>query len=107
MPKSIYRILRDMVSERTDEIVNSIARKNKTYKALSEEVSTAFLAVSHGLPSQEKKNLNKYQDAVEQREIIALKAIYQQGFMDGIRVSNLFNKLRNQDIGTLKRLLDK
>lgn len=107
MPKSIYRILRDMASERTDEIVNNIARKNKIYKTLSEEASDAFLAVTHSLSVQGKENLNKYQDAVEQREIIAQKALYQQGFIDGIRISNLFKELHNRDIGILKRLLDK
>lgn len=107
MPKSIFRILKDTAADRIDEIANSIALKNKTYKELSIEASNAFLAVSRSLPVQGKESLNEYQDAVEQREIIAQKALYQQGFIDGIRISNLFKELRNRDIGILKRLLDK
>lgn len=107
MVKNLYKFLKETAVERVDEIINHTASTNKIFKELSHEVSDVYKLVRANLPEQCKNDLDKFQDAFEQRENLTYEIVYLQGIKDGIRLGILFSKLQARDIQLVKQLLKK
>ncbi len=105
MVKNLYQLLTEIANERAVEVVNDIAVSNKTYKQLTQEIKKSYDNIRNNLPIEHKKFLDKYEDVIGMRQTLTFETLYKLGLIDGIKICNLCDKLKNNDLKQLKHLL--
>ncbi|AEM79507.1 hypothetical protein [Thermoanaerobacter wiegelii] len=89
--RDIYSALENYKNDRVDEIVNRIAATSSEYKQLTCSVKIAYEKIFSSSIDDSKSRLEKYEDLVGQREALAFRFLYQQGFKDGLKIGFLLN----------------
>ncbi|KZE80897.1 hypothetical protein AV654_11145 [Paenibacillus elgii] len=76
--------LNDYVMKRIEEIIHTILLNHIVYRELSDELSYTLRELIERVPENCKPLLYEYEEREHEQTVIALEAMYKQGFMDGV-----------------------
>lgn len=94
MKKGIKRYMMDCMEGRTDEIVNDIAATNKVFRKITDKIILISNIIEKILPPEYRKLLEELEDLKGNREVITYKKLYWKALTDGIKISNIFHRLK-------------
>lgn len=90
--------LKKFIEDRVDEINNKLVIKNKKYKELADYSINVHLQIRDNLPAHVKKLIDEYETINTSMQCISEEIIYQQGFIDGIKLEKIVKLLLSQFI---------
>jgi hypothetical protein len=92
--KKHNQYFKDLISDRTEEIMQKILVNNKRYQKLVIEIRDVQRALADQLPPQIQYLVDKYDEAETEQDGIVIPAMYRQGFLDGVKTTKLLTRYR-------------
>lgn len=90
---NFQKSLKKFIEDRVDEIGNKFVIKNKKYKELVESSIEIHYQIRDNLPDHVKELIGEYETINTSMQCISEEIMYEQGFIDGIRLKKIFKKL--------------
>lgn len=94
MRKKIKRYMMNCMAGRTDEIVNDMAANNKAFRKITDKIILISDIIENMLPPEYRKLFEELEDLKGNREVITYKKLYWKALKDGIKISNIFHRLK-------------
>ncbi|KPU46187.1 hypothetical protein OXPF_02970 [Oxobacter pfennigii] len=104
MVRNFYRFLIETTDNRVHDIQNDTAKNNRRYKEFTVSILKMLKEIYKELPVEYHEILEELEDTRGERDLIAEKILYRQGLIDGIRISNVHTKLRDEAMKKIERL---
>lgn len=95
--KNIKQHLTESTQERTTEIINNIAATNSKYKQLTKKITNIDEEIGKVVTQKIFIILNQRYDLNLQCYAIITDILYQQAFLDGLKVRKLLNNIEQQE----------
>jgi hypothetical protein len=90
--KKFNQYIKDLISDRTEEIGRKILYNNKRYRELNLRIIEVQQALTKNLPPQAHSLVNYYDEAEAEQDSILTITMYRQGFMDGVNSTKLLTR---------------
>jgi hypothetical protein len=92
MLKKHNQYIKDLISARTEEVIQKISRTNKRYRELATAIGEAQRELTDQLPPPAQTLVDSYEEADSEQEAIMIPAVYRQGFLDGVKAARLLTR---------------
>jgi hypothetical protein len=89
MLKKHNQYIKDLISARTEEVIQKISCTNKRYRELAAAIGEVQRELTDQLPAPAQNLVDSYEEADSEREAIVIPAVYRQGFLDGVKAARL------------------
>ncbi len=91
MTKNLNSYFDDFIIDRVNDIAVQIINQNEEVEKLKKDSRDLFKKIMKALPKEEKKLMFTYEENTNQTDSQYFRAIYKQGFIDGLEVvKNIF-----------------
>jgi hypothetical protein len=94
MSQNFRKSLKKYLEDRVDEVGNKFIIKNKKYKELTRSIIKIHYQIRDNLPDPVKKLIDEYETTSTSMQCISEEIMYEQGFIDGIRLNNIINFIK-------------
>lgn len=92
MISGMDEFIKEKASERSMEVINSIASANEQYRQLSKELNNYEIEIERQMSAQAFELFTNYQELFFKREALIIDLIYKQGLVDGSVLAGLIEK---------------
>jgi hypothetical protein len=92
MLKKHNQYIKDLISARTEEVIQKISCTNKRYRELTAAIGEAQRELTDQLPPPAQTLVDSYEEADSEQEAIVIPAVYRQGFLDGVKAARLLTR---------------
>ena len=89
MLKTHNHYFKDLISGRTEEIIQNVLFNNRRCRELAGEISETQQALTDQLAPEFQDLVDRYEEAESEQEAIVIPAVYRQGFLDGVKAAKL------------------
>lgn len=105
MLKKLNHYFKGLIFDRTEEIGQKILSADKRYRELNSQIIEVQRALMKNLPPQSQSLVYQYDEAEAEQDSIVIRAMYRQGFIDGLKLTKLINEfLKKNGYKSLQRL---
>jgi hypothetical protein len=87
--KTHNQYFKDLISNRTEEIMQKILFNNERCRELAGEIRETQQAPKDYLAPEFQDLVDRYEEAESEQEAIVIPAVYRQGFLDGVKAAQI------------------
>ncbi len=91
MLKKLNHYFKGLIFDWTEEIGQKILSNDKRYRELNSQIIEVQRALMKNLPPQSQPLVYQYDEAEAKQDSIVIRAMYRQGFIDGLKLTKLIN----------------
>jgi len=98
MLQNLQSYFDDFICDRVIDIEEQVISTNMKMQNLIKDYAKLFNKIKKSLPKEDSKLIFRYEEKLNEVQIVCFQIIYKQGLIDGFKTADMYNEPINRDI---------